>query len=100
MFVKYQHINCYEFVIFRSLFLDHWLPRTHWWKFDNVYGRYNHLSQVDTLKILTKKKRELEDALQNKVAGIGVGQELDENFKDIPCPACGDPECDHKEDHL
>ena len=55
---------------------------------------------VDTLKILTKKKRELEDALQNKVAGIGVGQELDENFKDVPCPACGDPECDHKEDHL
>jgi len=33
---------------------------------------------VDTLKILTQKKRELEDALQNKVAGIGKDQELDE----------------------
>ena len=33
---------------------------------------------VDTLKILTKKKRELEDAIQNKVAGIGTDQELDE----------------------
>ena len=56
---------------------------------------------VDTLKILTKKKRELEDALQNKVAGIGQDQELDEMaYKDIPCPACGDPECDHKADHL
>ena len=32
---------------------------------------------VDTLKLLTKKKRELEDALQNKVAGIGAGQQLD-----------------------
>ena len=31
---------------------------------------------VDTLKLLTKKKRELEDALQNKVAGIGQDQEL------------------------
>ena len=38
---------------------------------------------VDTLKILTKKKRELEDALQNKVAGIGVGQELDEGRGDM-----------------
>jgi len=56
---------------------------------------------VDILKILTKKKRELEDALQNKVSGIGQDQELDEiAFKDIPCPACGDPECDHKADHL
>ena len=33
---------------------------------------------VDTLKILTKKKRELEDAMQKKVAGIGRDQELDE----------------------
>jgi len=56
---------------------------------------------VDVLKILTKKKRELEDALQNKVSGIGQDQELDEiAFEDIPCPACGDPNCDHKADHL
>jgi hypothetical protein len=38
---------------------------------------------IDVLKILTKKKRELEDALQNKVAGIGVGQELDEGRGDM-----------------
>ena len=38
---------------------------------------------VDTLKLLTKKKRELEDALQKKVAGIGVGQELDEGRGDM-----------------
>lgn len=56
---------------------------------------------VDVLKKLTVKKRELEDALQNKVAGIGHDQELDEiAFEDIPCPACGDPNCDHKADHL
>ena len=23
-----------------------------------------------------------------------------DNFKDIPCPACGDPNCDHKEEHM
>ena len=38
---------------------------------------------VDTLKILTKKKRELEDALQNKVAGIGQDQELAEGRGDM-----------------
>ena len=38
---------------------------------------------VDTLKLLTKKKRELEDALQNKVAGIGQGQELTEGRGDM-----------------
>ena len=37
---------------------------------------------VDTLKLLTKKKRELEDALQNKVAGIGQDQELAEVNKE------------------
>ena len=38
---------------------------------------------VDTLKILTQKKRELEDALQNKVAGIGKDQELTEGRGDM-----------------
>ena len=37
---------------------------------------------VDTLKILTKKKRELEDAIQNKVSGIGVGQQLDTSINE------------------
>jgi len=37
---------------------------------------------VDVLKILTRKKKELEDALQNKVAGIGVGQQLDTSINE------------------
>jgi hypothetical protein len=37
---------------------------------------------VDVLKLLTRKKRELEDALDKKVSGIGTGQELDPSIEE------------------
>ena len=38
----------------------------------------------------------------NKIAKLMYGVRLQEamSYEDTPCPACGDPKCDHKDEHL
>jgi len=44
---------------------------------------------------------ELADTI-NKIAKLMYGVRLQEamSYKDTPCPSCGDPKCEHKDEHL